>query len=323
MPQQHAAATTAAAAAAAAALLVVSTLGVAAAAAEEERPQLPAPRAPNELGKWLTEVLMLTMVLGALRVLMYLRWAQRNAWFWRKQEKKITGWDDFREAPKYDMVLPPESTVFDGHFFDEQTGKSTGKSYSAVRLALILRARAILPMMHKVNQDHPEMSRLHAMGLLDTESFDAVDAAMQMMKDEIKDLEDIARRVGFIPTKESGGKGPNVWAMAKLLIDLRRQMEAEKNIKIAEHEEQERATQAKAKAQRKLQAKANKAAATAAPGGGNGKATKGKKEMSAAEAEEEKRRKKIADELLAEEDKEKKKAAKKKGAKNKKKGGKK
>ena len=263
--------------------------------------------ARDKLNGFLVECFILFGILGFVRFAVYVRWAQRNAWIWRKKEKKITGWDDFREAPKYDMVLPPESTVFDRYFFHPKTGESTGKSFSAVRFGLILRARAILPMMWKVNQDHPEMSRLHSSGLLDTESFDAVDGAMAMMKAEIKDLEDTAKKVGYLPTEETPNN-PNVWQFGRVLIDVRKRLEAEKLQRIAQHEEAERKRQEAEKIKRQATKKGNK--------GKNAKKTR-------VETEEEKADR-IARELMAEEEKEKRKnEGSKKGTKNRKKGNKK
>jgi hypothetical protein len=261
--------------------------------------------ARSKLKGFFMECVILFGILGFVRFAVYVRWAQRNAWIWRKKEKKITGWDDFREAPKYDMVLPPESTIFDRYFFDPKTGASTGKSFSAVRFGLILRARAILPMMWKVNQDHPEMSRLHSSGLLDTESFDAVDSAMAMMKAEIKDLEDTAKKVGYIPTEEAP-KNPNVWQFGRVLIDVKKRMEAEKQQRIAQHEEAERKRHEGEKAARQAAAKNNN--------GGNGAQSRVKVETKEEKAD------RIAKELMADEDNEKKKmnARRKKGKKGKK-----
>jgi hypothetical protein len=252
--------------------------------------------ARSKLKGFFMECVILFGILGFVRFAVYVRWAQRNAWIWRKKEKKITGWDDFREAPKYDMVLPPESTIFDRYFFDPKTGASTGKSFSAVRFALILRARAILPMMWKVNQDHPEMSRLHSSGLLDTESFDAVDSAMAMMKAEIKDLEETAKKVGYIPTEDSP-KNPNVWQFGKVLIDVKNRMEAEKQQRIAQHEEAER----KRHEDEKLKRQAAKKKSS-----GSGDQPRAKIET------EEEKADRIAKELMADEDNEKKKKKKKK-----------
>ena len=246
----------------------------------------------NKVRGFFVECVILFGILGFVRFAVYIRWAQRNAWIWRKKKKEVRGWDDFREAPKYDMVLPPESTIFDRYFYDPKTGNSTGKSFSAVRFALILRARAILPMMWKVNQDHPEMSRLHSSGLLDTESFDAVDSAMAMMKAEIKDLEDTAKKVGYIPTEENP-KAPNVWQFGKVLIDVRKALDAEKQQRIQQHEESERTRQEEEKSKRKESA------------------NKGAKKHQ--ETKEEKADR-IARELVAEEEKEKKKKKKKKNA---------
>ena len=40
-----------------------------------------------------------------------------------KKKGEITSWDDLRDAPGYDMVLPAESTVFDSFFYDVETGE--------------------------------------------------------------------------------------------------------------------------------------------------------------------------------------------------------
>ena len=47
------------------------------------------------------------------------------------------------------------------------------------------------------------------------------------MKAEIKDLEDTAKKVGYLPTEETPNN-PNVWQFGRVLIDVRKRLEAEK-----------------------------------------------------------------------------------------------
>jgi len=73
--------------------------------------------------KFTMECFMMTLALVVLRTIIYARRASRMAWLWRKKKGVIVSWDDFRDAPGYDMVLPAESTVFEQFFFDRETGK--------------------------------------------------------------------------------------------------------------------------------------------------------------------------------------------------------
>ena len=231
---------------------------------------------------------MIGLFIGVIRTIVYVRRASRMAWLWRKKENKITSWDDFRDAPGYDMVLPAESTLFDSFFFDMETGekifgadpKSGEKSkdipeYAAaiklkniaavkanapadqvkkiladlnsqnwlqiagqhwmnsVRLGLVYRARALRPLMYKVDQDYPEMKRMHDAGMCATATFDAVEHAMSMMKAEIKELNTLATEVGYL--NQDLSKGLNVWNLADTLVSVRKQMEAENLKRQAAH----------------------------------------------------------------------------------------
>jgi hypothetical protein len=298
--------------------------------AEDETPEqllLPAPSKYTGVKKFGMEIFMMVLFIAIVRTIVYVRRANRMAWIWRKKSNSITSWDDFRDAPGYDMVLPPESTVFDTFFYDKNGNKCFSNKeksldmaeyamriknqqinamkaqvpvehqsqhldtlekqnwlhiaeqhwMNSARLGLVMRARALRPLMFKVDQDYPEMKRMHDVGMCDTATFDAVQNAMSMMKAEIKDLNTVAKEVGYLFQDLS--KGSNVWNLADTLISFRKHMEelnlkkqqennkreqekhkkekeakkAERNAKIAKENE----TRARAKAQADLLAEEN------------------------------------------------------------------
>ena len=284
-------------------------------AADETTPEqllLPSPDRYTGLRKFAMEVFMVCLFVVVVRTIIYVRRANRMAWLWRKKSKTITSWDDFREAPGYDMVLPAESTLFDTFFYDAETGdKCFGNrnknldmaEYAAqiknrnvagikanapankreqllaqmeqqnwlqiagqhwmnsVRLGLVMRAKALRPLMYKVDQDYPEMKRMHDAGMCDTATFDAVENAMSMMKAEIKELNELAKEVGYL--NQDLSKGLNVWNLADQLLsfgkhmeELNRKKQEENNLKEQEQHKKEKEARKAQKAVTQTQQKA-------------------------------------------------------------------
>lgn len=271
--------------------------------AEESTPeQLKLPGGDRYTGvrKFAMECFMMTLLVVVVRTIIQVRYASRMAWLWRKKKGEITSWDDLRDAPGYDMVLPAESTVFDSFFYDVETGEkifrpdpntnekpkdvaeyaaylrqkningiiqnvqdpSKQKEFidkveaqnwlhiagqhwmNAARAGILYRARALRPLMWKVDQDYPEVNRMHDVGMCATATFEAVKGAMAMMKLEIKELNAVATEIGYL--NQDLKNGPNVWNLADMLLNFRKQMEAMSEQK-EEEERQEKQNQGKKK----------------------------------------------------------------------------
>jgi len=158
---------------------------------------------------------------------------------------------------------------------------------NGVRAGLVYRARALRPLMWKVDQDYPEMKRMHDVGMCATATFQAVEGAMSMMKAEIKELNELAKEVGYL--NQDLKQGPNVWNLADMLLEFRKHMEQINLQKQEEHNKKEQAKASMEKESRKAERLAREA-----------------------QEKEEKRRVQMRAELIAEAEKESKTSTKKK-----------
>jgi len=110
---------------------------------------------------------------------------------------------------------------------------------NTVRCGLVYRARALRPLMWKVDQDYPEMKRMHDVGMCATATFQAVEGAMSMMKAEIKELNELAKEVGYL--NQDLKQGPNVWNLADMLLQFQKSMKEANQKQQDEHNAKEQA----------------------------------------------------------------------------------
>ena len=131
------------------------------------------------------------------------------------------------------------------------------------------------------------MKRMHDVGMCATATFQAVEGAMSMMKAEIKELNELAKEVGYL--NQDLKQGPNVWNLADMLLEFRKHMEQINLQKQEEHNKKEQAKASMEKESRKAERLAREA-----------------------QEKEEKRRVQMRAELIAEAEKESKTSTKKK-----------
>tara|TARA_B110000285_G_scaffold49585_2_gene56326 strand:+ start:5669 stop:6529 length:861 start_codon:yes stop_codon:yes gene_type:complete len=108
---------------------------------------------------------------------------------------------------------------------------------NSARVGLLYRALALRPLILKIDQDYPEMQRMHLLGLCTTDSFKSVEGAMLMIKAEINELNELAKEVGYLNKHLT--QGPNVWNLAGILFDFGKQVEQVNLRKQEEHNQEE------------------------------------------------------------------------------------